>query len=95
MDYVFEIIDKTGRKIHITQERWKHITQEHSNVQNIEELKDVITTPIKITLSENDQDSVRYYGQFNKAKKYYLLVAVKYLNGHGFIITAYRVRRIT
>jgi len=36
MDYVFEIIDKSGRKIHLSKERWnKHIRLEHPNIANI------------------------------------------------------------
>ncbi len=95
MTIVFEVIDKTRRNIRLTEERWKHILQEHPTIQNFEEIKNVLINPIKITLSANDRDSVRYYGQFVKDKKQYLLVAVKYLNGQGFVITAYRVKKIT
>lgn len=36
MDYVFEIIDKSGRKIHLTKERWTHIRKKHLEIEETE-----------------------------------------------------------
>ena len=33
-DKIFEIKDKTGRKIYLTKERWKHICEEHPDVSD-------------------------------------------------------------
>ena len=94
MNYVFEIIDKTGRKIRLTQERWSHITQEHPEVVSLEEVKDTLTSPLKIKSSKYSPEDVNYYYRFDKDKKKYLMVAVKYLNGDGFVITVYYLRNL-
>ena len=55
-----------------------------------------IQKPIKIT-PYNLDEKINYYYRYFKNRKSpakYLLVIVKYLNGHGFIITAYFVRSI-
>ena len=94
MSTLFNITDKSGRKIRLTKERWQHITQEHSGIKNPEELKETLITPLRVTPSKYDPDNVRYYYRYDKNFKKYLMVAVKYLNGDGFIITSYYMRRI-
>ena len=94
MDIVFKIRDKSGRDIYLSKERWKHIQQEHPRINNLEEIKETITTPLKITPSKYDLENVRYYYSYNKNIKRYLFVAVKYLNGDGFIITSYYMGKI-
>lgn len=93
--YLFEITDVTGRRIHLTKERWQHIIHEHPNVAVFEKLITVVTDPVKISDSKYNPETVKYYYQFDKSKKMYLMVAVKYLNGEGFIITAYYLRNIS
>ncbi len=94
MRHLFEIRDQTGRVIRLTVERWKHIAQEHPAVQNIEELKDVLMNPTVIKPSKYNPQNVRYYYRFNKEKGKYLFAAVRYLNGEGFVVTAYYVRNL-
>ena len=49
----------------------------------------------KITKYELDENVKYYYKYFKERESAkYLLVIVKYLNDHGFIITAYFVRNI-
>ncbi len=74
-------------------ERWKHIVQEHPRVIYVEEIKQTMKRPSTIRQSTYDKN-VRWYYSFNKQKKRYLMVSVKYLNGDGFIITAYYTRNI-
>jgi len=96
MDYIFEIIDKTCRKIHLTHERLIHIS-EHKGMENyIEDIKEVIMKPDKI-IPHNHGDLYDYYKYFKHRKSHlkYLMVVVKYLNGKGFVLTAYFVPRIT
>ncbi len=89
MDYVFEIIDKTKRKIRLTGKQWNHITKKHPQVANCkEEIVDTIKNPLKITDYSFDEN-VRYYYKYLKHKispEKYLCVIVKYLNGEGFVI---------
>ena len=97
MEYVFEVIDKSGRKIHLSKERWRHINTEHPELANyFEELKETLVNPSKITTYIYDEN-IKYYYKYLKEPNLttkYLLVIVKYLNGKGFIITAYFMRNI-
>lgn len=95
MEFIFEIPDRTGRKIHLSKERWSHIRIEHPLVENIEELKITLTNPVKIMQHEYGE-LYDYYCYFKnkKQKSKYLKVVVKYLNGVGFILTAYFVKSI-
>jgi hypothetical protein len=91
MDYVFEITDKSGRKIHLSKERWTHIRKKHPEIETYEIIKEGIGKFDKITSHDFDS-SVHYYCKFYKHKKpskRYLCVAIKYLNGEGYVITAY------
>lgn len=94
MSSLFEITDKSGRIISLSKERWQHITKEHSRISDLDELRNTLVQPLKIKPSNYDPDCVRYYYSYNKKSRLYLLVAVKYLNGHGFIITAYHLRKL-
>tara|TARA_Y100000310_G_scaffold331372_1_gene404806 strand:- start:101 stop:385 length:285 start_codon:yes stop_codon:yes gene_type:complete len=93
MSNIFSIKDKTGRTIRLTDERWKHIAREHSQITNHEELKETLENPVIIRKSKYDS-KVAWYYRSNKKKKLYLMVSVKYLNGEGFIITAFYTRKI-
>ncbi len=96
MEIVFEIKDKTGRKIHLSEERWKHITIIHSEMNNyLEEIKQAIENPLKIT--PHEKGDLRNYYLYLKHRKHpekYLKVIVKYLNDLGFVATAHFVKYI-
>lgn len=89
---IFEITDKTGRKIRLTKKQWSHITRKHPQIANYqEEIINTLKNPLKITDYGFD-DKVRYYYKYLKHKtspEKYLLVIVKYLNGTGFIISSF------
>ena len=95
MSNIFEIIDKTDRKIRLTKKQWKHITLPfslHSYMANhLEEIKESLIKPDKIVFSVYDKHKANYY-RYYKVKKKYLRIIVKYLNGEGFVITAYFVK---
>ncbi len=97
MNNVFEIIDKTGRKIRLTNKQWKHITKSHRYMANyLEKIKETLIKPLKITESPYDKE-VRYYYNYLKYLLYqekYLLVIVRYLNGDGYVITSYLIKNI-
>src|SRR3989344_468716 len=94
---IFDIIDKTERKIHLSKERWSHITSPispHAYMTNhLEEIKQTIINPDKILTSANSDAKINYY-KYYKDKNKHLRVIIKYLNGEGFVITAYFVRNI-
>ncbi|MBI2632004.1 hypothetical protein HYW75_03300 [Candidatus Pacearchaeota archaeon] len=74
---IFEVIDKTGRNLRLTQKRWTHIREEHPEIVDPEELIKVITKPDKILASDRD-DSVAWYFLYSKQRKEYLKVSAKY-----------------
>lgn len=92
-EYIFEIQDKTGRKIRLTKRQWTHIRTEHPHIVNPQEVEKVIIAPDKILSSDRDQN-VRWYFWYNKERKRYLKVSVKYLNGEGYVITAHYTAKI-
>jgi hypothetical protein len=93
MDHIFEIPDKNNKIIYLPKERWRHIRTEHPYIINPDEIKKVLINPDKITESDRDE-TVRWYYLYNKNKKRYLKVSVKYLNNHGFVITAHFTTKI-
>jgi len=94
MSHIFEIIDKSGRKIHLSKERWgKHIRLIHPEIREPEEIEKVLKSPEIINPSDRDE-SVRWYYKYNKQRKEYFKVAVKYLNGTGYVITAHHTKKI-
>ncbi len=97
MTYLFEIEDKSGRKIHLTKERWSHITAPqslHPYMANyLEEVKQTLLYPEVIVPQKYDFRHMNFY-RYIKTKKKHLLVGVKYLNGEGFVTTAFLTSKI-
>jgi len=94
MTIIFEVIDKTGRKIHLSKERWSHITTKHTNMSDkLEDLKIALINPLIIVPHKYDITMRNYY-LYYKLHKDYLLVSVKYLNGEGYIATAFVTRKL-
>lgn len=92
MDDIFEIIDKTGRKIRLTDKQWKHIKQDHPNTVLVEDIKESLKNPIKIIQKKIDSAFYYIYFKHRKEPAKYLRTIVKYLNGEGFVITSYFVK---
>ena len=94
---IFEINDKTKRKVRLIKKQWEHITSPtspHSYMSNyLEEIKETLVKPDKIIFSVYDKYKANYYRHY-KDKRKYLRIIVKYLNGEGFIITTYFVKNI-
>ncbi len=94
MNIVFEIKDKTGRKIHLSKERWgEHIKLEHSDIE-IDEIESTLKNPDNfIEVKEDVYNYYKYFKHRSSGPKY-LKVIVKYLNEEGFVVTAYYVKNI-
>lgn len=94
---IFEMKDKSGRIIYLSDERYKHILK-HPEMQNkftLQWIEETLLKPLKIV---DIDEYVRYYYRYykdRKSKAKYLRVIVKYLNGEGFIISAYFIEKIT
>ena len=69
MEFILDVVDKTGRKIHLSKERWGHIKQEHSQVES-EEIEKTLINPIKIVPHEYGEIYDYYF--YLKHKKSYL-----------------------
>lgn len=97
MGYVFEIIDKNGKLVHLTEERWKHIKSHPFMHNQLEGIKNALTKPLTIRKEEDEGDVLYFYLEFkkNNPAERYLMVAAKYLNGDGFIITAFFTNKVT
>ncbi len=93
---IFEIIDKTGRKIRLTKEQWQHIRKKHPEVENSDEVEETVRNSDKITCPKFDETIGCYYKYFKQrpSPDKFLLVLIKYLNGDGYVITAYYESRI-
>lgn len=90
---LFKIHDITGRAISLSTSHWNHITSEHKEVRHPQQLIEALQHPTLVVNSAYDS-MVRWFYRHNKQHNNFLFVAVKYLNHHGYIITAYNVRRI-
>ena len=90
---IFEIFDKKGRKVMLSQENWKHILRHKGMEQHLENIKKAISQPTVSYPHRHHPNKENHYLYF-KEIKYYLLVSVKYLNNEGDIKTAFITRKI-
>lgn len=91
-DVLFEITDVFGKKIRTTKSYWEKIKQvKHRELKyGIPEVKKTISQPDEVRRSVTDATIFLYA---KKVEKYdILLVAVKILNGEGFIVTSYQTK---
>ena len=79
---IFEITDKTNRKIRLTKERWSHITSPsslHAYMTNhIKEIKESLIKPNKIINNPCDENKANYY-KYYRDKRKYVKVVVKFI----------------
>jgi len=93
MKNVLVIKNRDGRKIYLSEERWKHIKFKHPELSNIEEIRETIEKPSIIKQDKFDEN-LNYYYYYNKKKKRFLMTSVKYLNEGGFILTSFYTKYI-
>jgi hypothetical protein len=97
MSAIFEVIDKSGRKLRMTEWNWQHIVKRHSEISaEKEKTTETLKNPDKIINSLKDEKA-RFYYKYDKHRKSinkFLMVLVKYLNGGGFIISAHFMRTV-
>ena len=79
--WIINIIDKSKRQIHLSDERWKHIHKHpESGEYFLERVKETLRKPDKIIQFEFDVQ-VHFYFRYYKDRREYLFISVKYLNG--------------
>ena len=96
MGFIFEVKDKTGRKIRLTKKQWTHINKKHPAIANyLDEIKETIENPDAVIESE-EENVYLYYKYYKRLKSpyNYILAIVKYLNGEGYIMSAYFEKNI-
>ena len=90
---LFEVESKVKKKISISNEHWKHISEiKHPEVSGLEdEIKQTLIIPIEIKRRNSDRNIYLYYSKY---KSKFLCVVIRHLNGNGFVITAYITSKI-
>ncbi|MBI2005395.1 MAG: hypothetical protein HYS80_01385 [Candidatus Aenigmarchaeota archaeon] len=91
----FETIDKFGRKIKLTKERIWHIIRRPEMENEEDNIKETLLNPDDVVESEKSKTVLvfnKYYPD-RILNERYLMVVVKVLNKHGFILTSYRSNR--
>ncbi|MEK6963802.1 MAG: hypothetical protein AABX70_05205 [Nanoarchaeota archaeon] len=87
---LFEVNDKTGRIIYLTEERWRHILFKHPNlISELETIKRTLLYPSCILQDPRNLSIHSYFGHCKNKPEPFLAVVVKYINGEGFILTSF------
>ena len=88
---IFIIKTREGRIIRLTTEQWKHIVYRHPEMSNkINEIEVALEYP---EYKKQSNSVIKYY-KYIKEEKNYIMVAVRILNGEGFVITSYLTKKI-
>jgi hypothetical protein len=84
-------VSRTGKSIRLTDERWSHITEEHSELAGMRiEALETISNPERILLGgDGELLAIR-----EVAEGKYLIAVYRELTDDGFLITAFLTRRI-
>ena len=70
MHIIFEVIDKTGRKLRMTDYNWDHLVKRHPEiVSQKENIIETLEKPDKINNSLEDEET-KYYYKYYKRKQY-------------------------
>ena len=86
------LIDYRNRSIRFTEERKKHIEQDHPEMENqYDKINDTRINPSMIVRSKTDKDVELFYKKYSKTPvtEKYLCVVIKSLIEDSFFITAY------
>src|SRR3989344_6347204 len=97
MNIIFEVKDKTGRKLRMTDYNWHHIVKRHPEISSHKEkVIETLEKPDKINDSLEDEEIKYYYKYYKNLLSPYkfMRVIAKYLNGEGFIISSHFVKAI-
>ncbi len=93
MSWILKAKDKSGRIIYLSKERWAHILKHPEMVNQQHSIRETLQKP-DILNKFKFEPSIRFYYRYSKQRKQYLFISVKYLNGKGFIITAFYTDKI-
>ena len=97
MNIKFEVEDKTGRKLRMTDWNWHHIIRRHPEIASHQDkIIETLENPDKITESVQDETTKYYYKYYKHLPSPYNFMRVigKYLNGDGFIISSHFMNKL-
>jgi predicted glycosyltransferase len=91
----FVVNDKFGRKIKLTKERIWHIVRRPEMENEENNIKQTLNDPDEVVESFKSKTVIVFNKNYpeKELNEKYLMVAVKILNKHGFILTSYRSGR--
>lgn len=91
-ELLFEVKDVLGRKIRTTKDYWLKIkTLKHRELHyGISEVKNALKSPNEIRKSVADSTVLLFAKKIGKYD--ILIIAVKVLNGEGFLVTVYQTK---
>lgn len=89
---IFEEKDIFGKYIRTTKDYWQKIFLiKHKELKvSKDEVIEVIKNPDEVRESIQDPFIYLFYKKINKK---YLVVVIKYLNNHGFVVTIYQITK--
>lgn len=93
-DRLFEVTTKLGRRVRVSRVYWEYVVGvKHPSMRGLEGfVKGALTEPIEVRRSTRDPAVHLFYGKFDERLR--CCVVVKFLNGDGFVITAYLTGRM-
>ncbi len=83
MIWILEMVDTSGRKIHLSRERWSHILKHPEMANQVEQIRETLERPDAIIQSQSDQQ-VHFYFKYYKEKQEYLFISVKHEKSEAF-----------
>jgi len=88
---VLEVRSKLGKIVRLDEDRWKHVLEHLEMKEQIFKIKETLVDPDEVRESVRDSSVWLFYKLYinSPVSEKYLLVAVKLLNGEGFIVTAF------
>lgn len=85
------IEDPEGRRVELTEERWRHIVEEHPEIESFEDdVLRAVATPDR-WLPGRLANEAWFYLRVERPSKW-LKVAVAYAEGRGYVVTAHARR---
>jgi len=96
-DIIFEVMDKTNRKIRLTKKQWSHFQKHPHMHESLERVKNTIKNPATIRYDDFNEKVNYLYKEYKDMSplERYLFVSVNYLNRKGFVITSFYTNKIT
>ena len=90
-DIIFDTF-ALNRSISLTETQWKHIKFRHPEMSDkLDDIRETVERPS--TIRKQSGNVIKCY-KYLKPEKCYIMVAVKVLNGDGFILTSYLTRLV-